>query len=179
MPWFEWLYQVSNLWKLKRLGFIRKGKFHKSEKNIKHQYDIYWYIRATFHKGWLTKHTSLHRAIAIAFIPNPENKPQVNHKNWIKIDNRLENLEWCTASENVQHRYSKLWHSSPRKWRFWKYSKCNKEIIQYDLKWNLIKKWDSLMDANRELWFDTSSISRCCTWKRLTAYWYKWKHKPN
>ena len=53
-------------------------------------------------------HIKLHRIIAQAFIPNQDNKPEVNHKNGIRDDNRLENIEWCTRAENVQHSFKEL-----------------------------------------------------------------------
>lgn len=100
-------YYISNLGRLKSIDrYIvdslgrktkRKGKLIKLHKSHK------GYLRVKMINGDKHITTSIHRIMAKAFIPNPENKPQVNHINGIKTDNRIENLEWCTNQENQIH----------------------------------------------------------------------------
>lgn len=73
------------------------------------------YCRVAFNNGEVKETLSVHRLVAEAFLPNPNNLPQVNHKNGIKADNTVNNLEWCTASENRRHAYSVLGGSPPNK----------------------------------------------------------------
>jgi hypothetical protein len=76
------------------------------------------YVQIKLWKDGKYKYTSVHRAIATAFIPNPDNKKEVNHINGIKHDNRVENLEWTTRSENIQHAAnSGLWENQKNKTR--------------------------------------------------------------
>lgn len=71
------------------------------------------YLVVSLHKEGVRKTHFLHRIIASHFIPNPENKPQVNHINGVRYDNRVENLEWATAKENINHYYEN--HYDPSK----------------------------------------------------------------
>lgn len=91
---YEGRYQVSTL------GRVRNSRTGTIRKLVK---DGSGYLKIN-----LTRYDQplVHRLIAKAFIPNPENKPEVNHKNRNKLDNRLDNLEWVTGSENMKHRWA-------------------------------------------------------------------------
>ena len=110
---YEGMYQVSTLGRVKSLDhyakFINKGtpckRFHKG-KILKAIVSRFGYKRLWLRYKRVQRVMSVHRLVAKAFIPNPDNKPQVNHINCIKADNKIENLEWNTTFENMHHAYS-------------------------------------------------------------------------
>lgn len=113
----------------------------------------------------LTKHHktigfSLHRLVAEAFIPNPQNYPQVNHKDEDKSNNCVENLEWCDAKYN--NRYS--------------HSTC---VVQYDKNWNIVKEWECISDASKALNIPAPNITMCCTKKTRSAGGFFWCYKSD
>jgi len=100
---YEGLYQISNLGNVKSLNNYKR-KENKILSNRPSSKKI-WYLSVTLHNRGNNKGYLIHRLIALHFIPNPENKKMINHKNGIKNDNRIENLEWVTCKENIQHAY--------------------------------------------------------------------------
>lgn len=161
---YESLYQVSNTWMVKSLNFHN----YWYEKILSNWINK-WYEHIILFKEWNRKSFSVHRLVAEAFIPNPENKTQVNHKNWIPTDNRVENLEWCTQSENLVHAY-KIWLNT---WSFWKFKK---KVSQYSRDWEFIKEWNWIPEAWRSLWICISSIHSTCKWLYSHAGWFVWKY---
>lgn len=106
---YEGIYRVSNLGKvksLKRKVNIQSGSQRTvNEKILKNQLYSNGYNFVKLSKDHVSQPYSIHRLVGIAFIPNPQNKPCINHKNGIKTDNRVENLEWVTYSENHKHAF--------------------------------------------------------------------------
>ena len=84
---------------------INKRIDNRKGKRIKPSLDKYGYERITLSKNGIRKSYYIHRIVAMAYIPNPNNKNFINHKNGVKTDNRVYNLEWCTQKENQQHKW--------------------------------------------------------------------------
>lgn len=178
--WYEWLYQASNLWNIKSLIWWRRNTW--KELILKSGNNWCWYLVVVLTKDWIRSTQNLHRIIWKTFIKNIENKPCINHKDWDKTNNIVDNLERCTYSENELHSYKILWKKSilqtnhPDKWKFGKYNRSSKKVNQYTKDWIFIKQWDSLSDATRQLSIHFSIISKCCKWVYKTAWWYKWEY---
>lgn len=100
---YEGLYQVSNLGNLRSLNFHNQGVSRNIKTNL-----VAGYPHAILHCNGEKKNVHIHRLVAETFIPNPSNKQYVNHINGDRQDNRVENLEWCTCSENTLHKYYDL-----------------------------------------------------------------------
>lgn len=107
VPSFEGFYQASTLGRIQSLerSIIKKdGKSNYIKETIRIvTFNKYGYLNVTLHKISYHKTYSVHRIVANTFIPNPDNKPQINHKDGIKTNNRACNLEWATPKENIHH----------------------------------------------------------------------------
>ena len=106
---YEGLYQVSNLGRVKSLGrnvkkpLLKSGYCWQEERILKPHKTKYGYLNVRLCKDSRTKDFQIHRLVAIAFIPNPENKPQIDHINADKTNNTVNNLRWVTCKENINN----------------------------------------------------------------------------
>jgi hypothetical protein len=157
-------------------GRVKSLKYDK-EKILTQAIDRYGYMRVCLCINNKILNKQVHRLVAEAFIDNPDNKPQVNHKDTNKKNNRVDNLEWNTIIENQQHAWEMGLKETVRKQCSTISKKRAKEVKQYDLQGNYIKTWNSTREIERQLKIHHNSISACCKGKQKTAGEYIWKYK--
>lgn len=164
---YEGLYQISNLGRVKSLDRIiscKNGTTKFCKGTLLHIFkNDYLFVRLCENSLCKTKY--IHKLVAQAFIPNPNNLPEVNHKDENKLNNNIDNLEWCTIA------YNNTYGTRTQRTR--------KRVYQLDLNKNIIKLWDGIRIASQELNIPCQQISQCCngTKYRKTAGGYIWKYE--
>lgn len=165
---YEGMYLVSNFGNVKSLDrpISCKGRKDKlriiSGKMKKPTLNDKGYLKVTLFKNGHGKTREIQRIVAETFIPNPMNKPQVNHIDGNKTNNCVDNLEWATSHEN-------MWHSANV------LKNALKAVDQYDLKGNYIATYESAIDAARKNHIKPCSISNVIYGRRNKAGGYVWK----
>lgn len=140
---------------------FRKGKVLTPKKN--------WdgYLRVQLWHRNKCRFVSIHRLVAETYIPNPDNLPFVNHKDGNKGNNRVENLEWCTQRQNIQH----AWRTGLSKGHL---NRLGKPVRQLTLEGGLVEVFPSQMEVERQLGISHVNVSRACR-DKATAGGYRWE----
>lgn len=169
---YEGCYEISNMGRVKSLLKTSRSVIMSPSKNLQGYYNL-----SLFLHGKMRRHL-VHRLVAEAFIPNQDNKPQVNHKNGNVIDNHVENLEWVTAKENMQHAFHVLKRkpNKPQLGKFGKLDPYAKAVKMFSKDGMFIKQFDCMLDAERELNIRSTNIAATCRGKRPSAGGYKWEY---
>lgn len=157
---YEGLYQINNYGEIKSLHNYR-GKGNILTPIIKRGY-----YEIGLRKNGIRKWHLVHRLVANAFIPNSNNLPQINHKDENKLNNDINNLEWCTV------KYNNCYGSRLK--RVSNTNKLKKKVIQFDLKGNKLNVFNSIKEASRQTKTDSTDISKCINNKRKTANNFVW-----
>ena len=134
------------------------------KRKLKPYIDKDGYCRVRLRGEGKTVWIGVHKIVAMAFLDNPNNYTMVNHKNFIRSDNRLENLEWCTPKENAR-------------WSIKHYKGHNQTpVICTDINGNK-KVYTSLSEASKETGINISNICRCCKGRTKKAGGYRWEYE--
>lgn len=178
---FEGYYQVSNFGSVR--GVDRYTRNRRCEKYLRKGRDIVaypnkmGYMVFTSSMNHTQKMLSVHRLVATAFIPNPENKPCVNHINGIKSDNRVVNLEWCTYTENALHAYETGLRHSSMTGKSGSKSAVSKQIVQLTQADEFVSVYWGRFEAERMTGIKEANIKYAISSNAHATGGFKWMRK--
>lgn len=158
---YRGLYQVSNLGRVKSLNYNHTGQ----ERILKARFQSKGYKVVNLYKNRKTKRFLVHRLVAQAFLPNPENKECVDHINTIKTDNNVKNLRWCSYKENINNPLT--------------LEKRNRAVVGINIKNPTITIEYASMGQAQKDGFDDGHICSCCKGERKTHKGYFWCYKED
>ena len=181
---YEGLYQVSDMGQVRSLNWRGSGLVRNMYLKPTHD----GYRQVVLYKDGKGKTSRVHRLVAEAFIPNPENLPLINHKDEVASNNCVSNLEWCTHSYNMRywmnlHPEKKELSDAVRRKKKESFGrkrgpyKLTSPVLQRSVETDeVIRRWDSLYEAYDTNGWWGASIKACCEGKRKTAYGYRWEY---
>lgn len=170
IPWFELRYAATEdgrVWS------------HITWKYLKPRILRNWYLWVVLMKQGVRNDYLVHRLVALAYLTNTDNRPQINHKNWVKADNRIENLEWCTRGDNLRHSYRVLWRALTDKQISARIATCLKtckKVAQFSKEGKFIKEFSSISEAGRILSISSGNIWSNLKWNYKSAWGFIWKY---
>lgn len=173
IPEWSGLYEVSNLGRIKSLRrpHVPSDVIKKPQKTRE------GYLHIQLANKEIKKCVYIHRVVAEVFIPNPDGKTQVNHKNGNPADNRVNNLEWCTTSENILHSFAELGRQGSQIGNTGANSPHHKGVMQYSKSGCFVQKYDSIKQAAESAGVTSAAIIRACKNFEMSSGGYRWKYE--
>ena len=170
---YEGLYQVSNMGRVKSVErTVRNGRGYRIvPEKIKEPYDNgHGYLLVALYKDGNREQPLVHRLVATAFLENPDNLPEVNHKDENKYNNCMDNLEYCSRLYNNTYngRAKKVGEKNTNN------PKISKPVFSINKESGLIMWWESIMEAERCTGIYNGNISKCCQGKAKSAGNHIW-----
>lgn len=172
-------YEVSNFGKIRSKGrMVKRGKFlmYKRSTVLVKLLGKFGYHSVQLYLNGNCKRFYVHRLVACAFIPNPDNKPQVNHKNGNNVDNCVSNLEWTTSSENHLHAFATLKRKATWEGKSGYLHFSSKPVVQIGKDGTIVRNFGSIRQASLNTGAAPSAIIAVCKGTLKTSGGFKWKY---